>query len=93
MASGIEGLDVFELEGNWYFNPEATKRDLLALTDVTYVCSYRGTSLWFDLVTEQGKVRQVAWVYKEATPDYAFMQDKIGFYPGETATTIAKISR
>lgn len=52
----------------------------LVVTKRTYTCPYKGLCYWIDLVAPNGDVfRDVAWVYTQPRPAYAYVQDKIGF--------------
>lgn len=89
IASGRENDTALELEGNWYFAPEAVNMDYLVITDRTYVCPYKGMCCWIDLVSNGHHTRNVAWVYQDPKPGYEFIKDRIGFYARSTSGTAA----
>lgn len=88
LAHGTEGREVFKLEGNWYFDPELVSMDALSVTERTYFCPHKGTCFWIDLVTPEGAIRDVAWVYNDPKPGYERIKDRIAFYPGSRAGTV-----
>ena len=88
-AANHDSGDVIILEDNWYFAPDAVHRAHLKKTSRTYHCPYKGTAFWYDLDLPGLTVRNIAWVYDNAKPDYAHLDGYIAFYPRETAGTIA----
>jgi uncharacterized protein (DUF427 family) len=79
----------FKFEGNYYFSPDAVQMDHLIVTERIYTCPYKGHANWIDLQTEQGVIKDVAWVYPTPKPGYEHIAGHIGFYDGTRAGTSA----
>lgn len=77
------------LEGNWYFSPDHVDMSHLKVTDRTYTCPYKGVCFWIDLDAPNAKARNIGWVYNNPMSGYEIIKDKIGFYPRDTAGTVA----
>lgn len=92
LAEGNVGVDVQEFEGNLYFDPAAIKGERLVLTDRIYICPYKGQALWYDIVTEHGSIRDVAWVYPDPKPGFTHIKGKIGFYSTSRSATAVRWS-
>ncbi len=91
LADGAEPEQVFELEGNWYFIPEAVNAAALERTPRTYTCPYKGTCYWVDYVGDEGRIHDVAWVYDEPKPGYERIKSRYGFYGNDRAGTYARV--
>ena len=91
LASGTEPEEVFELEGNWYFDPARVNAAALDVTERTYTCPYKGTCRWVDFVGEEGRIPQVAWVYRDPLPGYERIDGRYGFYGSSRAGTFARV--
>jgi uncharacterized protein (DUF427 family) len=89
IAEGELGQSVIQFEGYYYFDPDRVQMDHLVVTDRVYVCPYKGQAFWLDLETANGTIRDVAWVYHNPKPGYTQIKDRIGFYDGKRAGTIA----
>lgn len=92
LASGAEAQDVRLFEGAWYFDPNAVDMTHLIVTDRTYICPYKGTCYWIDLVTEASQAPNVAFTYFKVNPGYEFVKDQIGFYAGRREATVQETS-
>ncbi len=92
IAEASLGSGVIQFEGYYYFDLDRVHLSHLKLTDRVYVCPYKGQALWFDLETEEGPIRDVAWVYQNPKPGFTQIKNKIGFYDGIRAGTIAEQS-
>ena len=88
IASGVVGETAIELEGSWYFAPEAIDREQLQVTRRTYTCPYKGVCSWIDLSTPRTRAQNIAWVYQNPKPGYEAIKDWIGFYSHETQGTM-----
>jgi uncharacterized protein (DUF427 family) len=91
LAEGSEPDEVFELEGNWYFDPGRVAHEPLHVTQRTYTCPYKGTCNWVDYEGFEGHIRDVAWVYPEAMEGYERIAGRYGFYPDGRAGTYARV--
>ncbi len=77
IASGDAPL---RFEGNYYFDEEDVDMEQLEVTQRIYTCWYKGRCFWVDLKKKDGSVQQnVAWIYREPSPGYEQIKDKIGF--------------
>lgn len=91
IASGAESdSTVFLLENNWYFIPEVVDMTHLKVTERTYTCPYKGVCFWIDLEAPGLSARNIAWVYRNPSPGYEIIKDRIAFYARDTAGTVAK---
>ncbi len=83
LAQAEEGAAVARYEGNWYFDPQAVKADVLRVTERTYTCPQKGTCNYVDYVGPDGRiVRDVAWVYPSVKRGHELIQGRYGFYAG-----------
>ena len=88
LAKGEPESDALKYEGNWYFKPEAVESAVLAVTDRTYTCPYKGTCHWVDYLGSDGsRVKDVAWVYADPKPGHEMIKDRYGFYAGSRGAT------
>ena len=90
IAEGIEGETVRLFEGAWYFDKTAVDPKDLIFTERTYICPYKGTCYWIDIMTPSGIVQDAAFTYFQVKPGYEFIQDRIGFYAGLHQATVQK---
>ena len=57
--------ELIRIEGNWYFPPQAIKREFYAESDLHTECFWKGTASYYD-VTVDGKTNAgAAWYYPE----------------------------
>ena len=47
--AAAEEPQVFEFEGNLYFDPDTVNSEALVVTTETYTCPYKGTCFWVDV--------------------------------------------
>jgi uncharacterized protein (DUF427 family) len=90
IASGTHE-SIHELEGSWYFPPEAVNTSLLRITKRTYNCPYKGVCYWVDLESPRGRAQNIAWVYMHPKPGYDMIRGMFGFYDHDTAGTTAQM--
>ena len=84
-AAAGEGAQLFE--GAWYFDRTAVDFSNLVITEKTYICPYKGTCYWIDLVTPDYGAENIAFTYFEVNSGYEFIKDKIAFYAGTREAT------
>jgi uncharacterized protein (DUF427 family) len=89
IAQALLDSGAFKFEGNYYFAPDKVQMDNLTVTDRIYTCPYKGFANWIDLQTEQGVIKDVAWVYPTPKPGYEQIAGHIGFYDGIRSGTEA----
>ena len=91
LADADVGPSLAKYEGNWYFDPDAVKAEVLRVTDRTYTCPMKGTCNWVDYVGADGRiVKDVAWVYPTVKTGHELIQGRFGFYPGTRGATRAE---
>jgi uncharacterized protein (DUF427 family) len=90
LAEGILDQDVFKVEGNYYFNPECIKIDLLTRKDKQYYCPVKkGEADYFYSQFGSKKDKEIAWVYNEIkNPELKNLEGKIGFYTNSLQTAV-----
>ncbi len=91
LAEGAEPDDVLQLEGNWYFAPAQVNGGALEVTARTYSCPYKGICFWVDYVGFEGRIHDVAWVYREPKPGYEKIAGRYGFYANDRAGTYPRV--
>ena len=89
IAEALLDNGAFKFEGNYYFKPDAVDMAHLNVTDRIYTCPYKGLANWIDLQTDDGVIKDVAWVYPAPKPGYEHIAGQIGFYDGMRAGTEA----
>ncbi|HEC13154.1 MAG TPA: DUF427 domain-containing protein [Acidiferrobacteraceae bacterium] len=69
-----------QLEGHWYFHPDAVNRSALETSDRIYTCPHKGVCFWVDMKTKRSYINDVAWIYPHPLPDYQHIEGWYGFY-------------
>ena len=65
-----------------YFIPcEDIRMECLEPTLRRTACEWKGEARYFDVVVEDRRIRNAAWVYPSPTPAFAAIRDHIAFYP------------
>jgi uncharacterized protein (DUF427 family) len=80
---------VIKFEGNYYFEANKVNMANLVVTDRIYVCPYKGNANWVDLQTDEGLLKDVAWIYQDPKPGYGQIKGHVGFYDGSRQGTVA----
>jgi uncharacterized protein (DUF427 family) len=57
--------DTKVVEGNHYFPPESVRTELFLDSPTRTVCFWKGTASYLSLVTDDGQVPDIAWVYED----------------------------
>jgi uncharacterized protein (DUF427 family) len=52
-----------EIEGNYYFPPEDVNSEMLAESDTSYTCPWKGEAQYFDIVIDGEAYGDAAWSY------------------------------
>jgi uncharacterized protein (DUF427 family) len=60
--------DVIFIERNWYFPPEAVKRELLRESDTPYTCPWKGECQYFDVGEGDEWSKDSAFSYQNPKP-------------------------
>jgi uncharacterized protein (DUF427 family) len=79
-----ESDDTVVVEGNHYFPPESVDRSLLADSDRTTVCPWKGTASYFDVVVDGRANPGAAWYYPAPKDAAAEIRDRVAFWRGVT---------
>ena len=57
--------DTVSIEGNSYFPPESLNDSLVAESDATTTCPWKGEAHYFDVVVDGKTNKDAAWYYPE----------------------------
>ena len=61
---------------------------LLARTDTSTYCPFKGDASYFSLTTPDGTITDAGWTYDEAYDAVAEIKDHIAFYPDKVTVTV-----
>ncbi len=77
-----ESDDTVVIEGNQYFPADSVNFEVLkdSKADTTTVCPWKGTANYYDLITEDDSVSDIAWVYKNPSEAASKIKDYVAFY-------------
>ena len=78
--------DTVIVEGNHYFPIESVDAGLLAPSDHTSVCHWKGTSKYYDIVVRAETNRAAAWYYPDPKDAAAEIKDRVAFWKGVAVT-------
>ena len=78
--------DTVVVEGNHYFPIGSVNAELLAPSDRTSVCPWKGTSSYYDLVVDGETNQAAAWYYPEPKEAAAEIRGRVAFWRGVTVT-------
>ncbi len=73
-----------KVEGNWYFPPEALRREHFRPSDTHTVCGWKGTASYYDVVVDGQVNKDAAWYYPEPMPAASNIQGHVAFWRGVT---------
>ena len=91
IAEATFATDVIVDESSYYIDPSTVEMSRLERSDRAITCPYKGKGFWLDLVDDDVRVRDVAWVYTDTNPDYAQFKDRIGFYSRNFRGTLVEV--
>ena len=78
--------DTVIVEGNHYFPIESVDADLLAPSERTSVCSWKGTANYYDLEVDGQTNAAAAFYYPEPKDAAAEIKGRVAFWRGVTVT-------
>jgi uncharacterized protein (DUF427 family) len=78
--------DTVIVEGNHYFPIGSVNADLLAPSERTSVCSWKGTANYYDLEVDGQTNSAAAFYYAEPKNAAAEIKDRVAFWHGVTVT-------
>lgn len=79
IAQGEHPGPVLHMEGTYYFPRDMVHQEHLIRSTRTFTCPYKGLMFWYDLESDHGLMRDVAWVYEQPRPGYEHLQEMFGF--------------
>ena len=77
-----ESDDTVVVEGNHYFPPDSLNREVLAESDHTTVCPWKGTAGYYNVVVDGETNANAAWVYRTPKDAAAEVKDHVAFWKG-----------
>lgn len=81
-----ESNETVVVEGNHYFPRSSVKADVLAPSDHTSVCPWKGTASYLDVVVDGQTNSDAAWFYPAPKPEAAQIKDHVAFWNGVEVT-------
>lgn len=81
-----ESEDTVVVEGNHYFPRTALDDDLLAPSDTTTVCSWKGTAHYYHLTVDGETNRDAVWYYPSPKPAAREIEGRVAFWHGVDVT-------
>ncbi len=70
------------VEGNYYFPPEALRREYFRESATHTVCHWKGTASYYDLVVGGQENRDAAWCYPTPLPAARNIAGYVAFWKG-----------
>ncbi len=77
-----ESDDVVVVEGNSYFPRDSVRADVLAPSDHTSTCPWKGLASYYAVVVDGQRNQDAAWEYRDPKPEAAAVRNRIGFWRG-----------
>ena len=77
-----ESDDTVVVEGNHYFPRASLRDDLVAPSDTTTVCSWKGTANYYNLKVGGQENRDAVWYYADPKPAAAEIRGRVAFWKG-----------
>ena len=57
--------ELIRIEGNWYFPPQAIKKDFFVTSDLHTECFWKGTASYYDVMVDGKTNAGAAWYYPD----------------------------
>jgi uncharacterized protein (DUF427 family) len=70
------------VENNYYFPPEAIRREYFEESDTHTVCPWKGTASYYDLVVDGRRNKDAAWYYPEPKTAAENIRGHVAFWRG-----------
>jgi uncharacterized protein (DUF427 family) len=77
LAEGPKGWGITPFEGNYYISRKYLKTDRFKINYIPGICFYKFLYVWMDLVLEDDKVRNIAWMYWLPNPLFPFIAFRV----------------
>ena len=77
-----ESDDIVTVEGNAYFPEAALKRELIAPSDHTSVCGWKGTANYYSLQVAGKTNANAVWYYADPKPAASQITGRVAFWKG-----------
>jgi uncharacterized protein (DUF427 family) len=77
-----ESDDTIVVEGNYYFPPEAIKREHFRESSTHSTCPWKGRASYYDVLVEDHVNRDAAWYYPEPKPAAQEIANRVAFWRG-----------
>ena len=77
-----ESDDTVVVEGNHYFPPDSIVPGVLADSDTTSRCPWKGTASYHDVVVDGEVNRDAAWYYPDPKPEARSIAGHVAFWKG-----------
>ena len=66
----------------YYLPPEAFSAGRLQRAQGRSFCEWKGVAIYYDVVSDQGRIARAAWSYPEPTPAFKALAGWVAVYPG-----------
>lgn len=60
--------ELIYIERNWYFPPEAVKKQFIEKSETPYTCPWKGECQYFNVVHGKVSSKDAAWTYPKIHP-------------------------
>ncbi len=66
----------------FYIPQDDCNMSFLRMNDQTSMCEFKGLAVYYDLIMEGKKVKNVAWCYENPRSYFEVIKNHLAFYPG-----------
>ena len=70
------------VEGNYYFPPDALRREYVRPSGTHTVCGWKGTASYYDVVVDGEVNRDACWYYPECKAEAKHIEGHVAFWRG-----------
>ncbi len=75
-----------EIEGNYYFPPQAIKNEFFEPSDTHTTCPWKGEASYYNITVDNQKNQDAAWYYPNPKEAAANIKDYVAFWKGVNVT-------
>lgn len=79
-----EAPHMVRIEGNHYFPPGSLNMEYFVPSRTRTLCPWKGLASYYDVTTEHGTAKDVAWYYPHPSPLARRIKNHVAFYPEVT---------